>query len=111
MSLLSSLFKKPMAAIENRIAAAKNEVKAEVAVVLAKLIILIVIAFAFFIAIGLASIGLSIYINYQLDHPFMGYIWVGVGYLIFALIIIALNKTGAIKGIVRGYTDKVVFKK
>lgn len=111
MSLISTLLRKPLTAIENRIAAAKNDVKAEVAIVFAKLIILIIIGFALLIAISMASIGLSVYLNYQLDHPFMGFVWVGIGYFVFALIVFALNKTGAIRGLVKGYADKVVFKK
>jgi len=111
MSVFSSLLKKPIQLIEHKIELAKQEAKTELSVVLAKLVVLLTIGFLILLAIALGSIGLSNYINFKIDHPYFGYLWVGLGYFLIAVILYILNKTGALKDLMKGFSNRLVFGK
>jgi len=110
MSILSALLKKPISLLESKINAAKNQAKAEMAVLLAKMIVVLVIALILFIAIAIASAGLAMFINYKISHPYIGYFYVGSGYLIVAIILIILSKTDAFRSGIESMMKKQVNK-
>ncbi|MTI20774.1 hypothetical protein E1176_07065 [Fulvivirga sp. RKSG066] len=111
MSLLSSLLKKPIRAIEHKIELAKHDAKVEVSVALAKILVIVAIVFTLLLALAIASVGLAILINTNTGHPFAGYLYVGGGYVVLAILLYVINKTGTVRTVVKAYSDRIVFGK
>ncbi|MEP2773783.1 MAG: phage holin family protein [Fulvivirga sp.] len=111
MSILSSLLKKPLSVLEDKIAMAKAEVQNEVSAVLAKLLILLPILIFIFLALVIASAGIALLINHKLDHSYYGYLWVSGFYVVLAVFIILFSKTAAAQRILKRLSDKLVFGK
>ncbi|MDX1628028.1 MAG: phage holin family protein [Fulvivirga sp.] len=109
MSIMSSLLKKPLEVIEHRVASAKIEIKAELTVILSKLIVFLAIGFFILMTILFASLALALHINGLYDHPYAGYLWIGGIYLLLSLILYTLNKTGVLEKSVTEIAKYVVF--
>lgn len=109
MSVFSSFLKAPFRAIEKKIANAKHDIKVEATAIIAKMVVLMIIAFFVLLAISLLSIACALLINEQLNHPFYGYLWVGGFYLLLAALFFTLHKTGAIDGSFKEVANKIVF--
>lgn len=111
MSILSSLLKKPLSVLEDKIAMAKAEAQNEVSDVLAKLMILLPILIFIFLALVIVSVGFALLINHKLDHSYYGYLWVGGFYAILALCMILFSRTALAQRLLKRLSDKMVFGK
>jgi len=110
MSIFTALLNKPISILESKINEAKNQAKAEIAVLLAKVIVVLVIGLILLIAVSIASVGLALFINYKIDHPYMGYFYVGLGYLVLAITFVALSKSGVLKSSIEAAMKKKIVK-
>ncbi len=111
MSILSSLLKKPLRLLEDKIAMAKAEAQNEVSAVLAKLLVLLPILIFILLALAMASVGIALLINHKLDHSYYGYLWVSGFYAVITISIILFSKSAASKRILKRLSDKMVFGK
>ena len=111
MSILSSLLQKPLALLEDKIAAAKAQAQDEVSAIIAQLLILLPILLFIFVALIILSAGVALFINHKLNHSYYGYLWVGGFYIILALVFILLSKSEATMRKLKKISDTMVFGK
>lgn len=111
MSILGSLLKKPFDVIEEKIASVKHEVQIELTIVIARVALLLIIGLLALLTLTLASIGLSLGINNWLNHPYAGFLWVGVLYIILTLLVYLLHKNGLLTPYLKKKAELLVYGK
>lgn len=91
---LDSLFDSASAYIEARIALVKLEIKEEIAGVMARALMALMLFFTFSMFFLFLNLGLALYINMLFpEYPYMGFLLISAFYLLTLLVLIILKKT------------------
>lgn len=109
---LDSLFESVSAYIEARIALIKLEIKEEIAGVMARAMMALMLLFTFSMFFLFLNLGIALYLNGLFpEYPYLGFIIVAVFYLLVLLILIVLKKTIGLDKIIEDKVADILQKK
>jgi len=109
---LDSLFESLSAYVEARIALIKLEIKEEIAGVIARALVALMLLFTFSMFFIFLNLGVALYINSLFpEYPFMGFILVSAFYLLILIVIIVLKKTIGLDKIIENKAIEILQKK
>lgn len=91
MSFFSRLFHKPVQLVESRVDKAKNQIRKEVAIGLARGSVAMTIALVILIMLFFLSAGVALYLNVVLESYFGGFFLVGGAYLLIIAYLLYLR--------------------
>ncbi len=109
---LDSLFESLSAYVEARITLIKLEVKEEIAGVMARALMALMLLFIFSMFFLFLNLGIALYLNglFQ-EYPYMGFIVVSGFYLLVLFILIILRKTIGLDKIIEDKAVEILQKK
>lgn len=109
---LDSLFDSVSAYIEARIALVKLEIKEEIAGVMARVLMALMLFFTFSMFFMFLNLGLALYINILFpEYPFVGFLLISAFYLLILLVLIILNKTIGLDKIIEAKAIELLQKR
>ncbi|HMP98583.1 MAG TPA: phage holin family protein [Cyclobacteriaceae bacterium] len=106
------MFESVSAYIEARIALIKLEIKEEIAGVMARAMMALMLLFTFSMFFLFLNLGIALYLNGLFpEYPYLGFIIVAVFYLLVLLILIVLKKTIGLDKIIEDKVADILQKK
>lgn len=97
--------------IETRIDLVKNEIQDEFLGIISRVILLIVMGVFLLLAFLFFSLAVAFFLSTYTGSPFMGFLLVGVFYVLLLLILYMLRHSLSIQNKVRGGMKKFIFNK
>jgi hypothetical protein len=109
---LDSLFESLSAYVEARIALIKLEIKEEIAGVMARALMALMLLFTFSMFFLFLNLGIAFYINSLFpEYPYMGFILISAFYLFILIVLIVLKKTIGLDKIIEDKAIEILQKK